>query len=400
MEHTYLEQRSHSILHCNRVGKCRGWDPERISPCPIDAASNGFISSTPRGLMIAARDILEAKLAYSKTLSDTLFQCTSCGNCTSLCNSIDLETGEPLTAPHKVFTAMRSDLLEAGIAPPMVGRYLRNVHDFGNAYAEPAEERDKFADDLDLDAIQVEHEYLFYVGDVGSYDPRAQIAAHSLASLLLKAGVSFGILGKQEKCDGNEVNYLGEESLFEHIARENIDLFVERGVTKIITLSPHAFNAIKRDYPEFGGHFEVVHYVQFLHQLLREGKLKPIKKLATEVTYHDPCFLGRHNNEYDAPRVVLSTVPELELIEMPRNRQNSFCCGGGSANFYTGVLDGGENRPSRLRVREAYRTGAKILATACPQCLIMFEEAIKAENLDNQLKVLDISEILLDACLS
>jgi Fe-S oxidoreductase len=174
----------------------------------------------------------------------------------------------------------------------------------------------------------------------------------------------------------------------------NTGVFEKSGVKKIVTLSPHSYNAFKNYYPD---RFEVYHYTQLLSKLIADGKLVIPTKNNMRVTYHDPCFLGRHNNEYEAPRYILQSVPGIELIEMDRNRENSFCCGGGSANFYIDFFGGGESSPSRIRVREALKTGAAILTVACPTCAMMLDEAIKNEGIDEQqLVIKDISEVLLE----
>ncbi|MCK4723289.1 MAG: (Fe-S)-binding protein, partial [Dehalococcoidia bacterium] len=166
----------------------------------------------------------------------------------------------------------------------------------------------------------------------------------------------------------------------------------------IITLSPHSYNVMKNEYPELGADFEVIHYTQFLRDLIKNKKLKPTKGFKARVTYHDPCFLGRHNEEYDAPREVLSSIPGVELTEMESRREHSFCCGGGGGNFYTDMLGGAENSPSRIRIREAYATGAEVLAVACPICMTMLDDAVKVEGLEDKLGVKDIAEIVRQAC--
>ena len=167
-------------------------------------------------------------------------------------------------------------------------------------------------------------------------------------------------------------------------------------MTKIVTLSPHAYNAFKNEYPGFGGQYEVIHYTHLLRELIKNGQLNFKGNITGKVTYHDPCLLGRYNNEYEAPREILQAIPGLELIEMARSKENSFCCGGGGGNFFTGMVDGQEG-PSRKRIKEAQATGAKVLAISCPICITMFEDAIKSENLEADLVVQDISEILLEA---
>lgn len=232
---------------------------------------------------------------------------------------------------------------------------------------------------------------IYYIGCVASYDSRAQGMARSLGNLLNRANLSFGILGPKENCDGNAANRLGEKGLFEILAKRNVDQFAELGAEKIVTLSPHSYNSMKNEYPEFGGNLEVLHYTQLLKDLVKSGKLN--FSINAEVTFHDPCFLGRYNEEYEAPREILESVPGIELVEMGKNREDSLCCGGGAGNFYTDFLGRSEYSPARVRVKEAYETGAEILAVACPICLTMFEDAVSAEGLDGKIEVKDISEI-------
>jgi Fe-S oxidoreductase len=240
-------------------------------------------------------------------------------------------------------------------------------------------------------------DFLFYVGCVGSYDKRANEAVRALGALLAELGFSFGVLGDAENCDGNEVNMVGEKGLFQLLVEKNVQQFKALNIKKVIAFSPHAYNIFKNEYPKYGGNFEAIHYTQLLREIVKSGKLHFSKKLNVCVTYHDPCFLGRYNEEYNAPREVLKSIPGVKLIEMERNKQYSLCCGGGGGNFYTGYLNGRENSPNRIRVREAYETGAEILAVSCPICLIMLDDAVKSEGLEDKLIVQEISEIVKDA---
>jgi Fe-S oxidoreductase len=179
--------------------------------------------------------------------------------------------------------------------------------------------------------------------------------------------------------------------LFEFLKEENTQTFKKVGVKKIVTLSPHSYNALKNNY---SNEFEVFHYTQLLRDLVKSGKLDVSRGFKAKVTYHDPCFLGRYNNEYDAPREILTAIPGVEFVEMERTKENSFCCGGGGGNFYTDILGSGMDSPSRIRIREAHDTGANILAVACPVCMMMIEDALKAEGLEDKLAIMDISEIV------
>ncbi len=215
--------------------------------------------------------------------------------------------------------------------------------------------------------------------------------------MLLKSGVSFGVLGVDEISDGNEVEMLGEDGLLEDLARKNIQQFSDLGVKNIITLSPHSYNVFKNRYPDFDGRINVFHYTQILSELIKTGKLSAPETSEMRITFHDPCFLGRWNQEYDAPRKVLRAMKGVDLAEMERNKKGALCCGGGAGNFLTDFLGGSDESPARIRAREACDVKADILAVACPNCLTMLEDAVKVEGLEDEIKVMDISEIFCQA---
>jgi Fe-S oxidoreductase len=377
------------IVHrCFRCGYCKFTSDYTDFNCPAYRKFR-FETYAPGGRMWLIRAWLNDEIKTSPRFQEILYSCATCANCVEHCV---FTFSEDLV---NIFIAAREELVNEGIIPPPVRDFLKNINVNGNPYKEPAQERGKWAEGTSIEAYDGQ-EYLFYVGCVGSYDERAKKIAATVGSLLVKAGVSMGILGEKETCDGNEVRALGEAGLFQFLAEQNIESFKQVGVKKIITLDPHAFNAFKNDYPGFGGEFEVYHYTQVLAQLLRSGKIA-LKEYNAKVTYHDPCYLGRHNGEYKAPREILKSIPGLELIEMERNGENAFCCGGGGGNFFTDILGGGEDSPNRIRVREALDTGAGIIAVACPQCAKMLEDGIKAEDLDYKLQVMDVAEIVMQA---
>jgi succinate dehydrogenase/fumarate reductase iron-sulfur protein len=319
-----------------------------------------------------------------------IFRCLNCRRCDVVCPIA-------LDVSSKTMERLKSEAVEKGYTPPPIRDFLENVYKFGNPWGMSPLKRAKWAEELEVFRFDSQkHDFLLYVGDTGSYDTRAQEATKSLTKLLLKAQLSFGILGKGEISDGNEVNRIGEKGLFEEIAQKNIKTFNSLKVRKIITLSPHAYNTFKNEYPSLGGHYEVVHYTHLLRDLIHNNKLNLMNNANSKVTFHDSCFLGRYNNEYDTPRDILKAIPGLELIEMERIKENSFCCGGGGGNFVTG-LDEGKQRPNMIRIKEAWATGAEIVAVTCPKCLVMFEDAIKAENLEENIVVKDISELLLES---
>jgi Fe-S oxidoreductase len=375
------------ILHrCFRCGYCKLPGSFQDLNCPSYLKFR-FESYSPGGRMWLLRAWLEGEIETSQRLAEILFSCAACGNCVEHC-VFSAFKGDLLNA----FTAGKQELVEQGAVPETVGRYLRAVHAFGNPYELPEADRARWADDLGVERYSGQ-EYLLYVGCPGSYDERGQRMARALAGLLLEWGVDFGILGEEERCDGNEVRALGESALFEQLARENIAKLQAAGVEKIVTLSPHGYHAIKNEYPRFGGSFETWHYPQLLAELVEKRELDggrgPLR-----VVFHDPCYLGRHNQDYRNPRAVLAALPGVELVEMDRSKADALCCGGGGGNFFTDVLGGGADSPARVRVREAAATGAEVLAVACPKCARMFEDAIGAEDLGDTLRVMDIAEIV------
>jgi Fe-S oxidoreductase len=326
----------------------------------------------------------EGEIEWSESLGKILYACTNCNNCVQSCKFLFKDD------IVNIITAAREEAVANGLVTAKVARFFGNIEAYGNPYRELRQNRGRWAEGTGIETYQGQ-EFLFYVGCVGSFDENGQRAARALGELLLAAGVSFGILGAAEECDGNEVNMLGESRIFQMLREKNRRLFKDAGVKKIITLSPHAYNVFGKEYPNG---FEVFHYTRILADLIKEGRLKPTSKLNSRVTYHDPCFLGRHAGEYQAPRQILAAIPGLKLVEMARNGENSFCCGGGNANFYTDFFGGGQNSPSRIRVREAHESGANVLAVACPTCAVMLGEAVKDEGVEEKLVVKDIAEIL------
>ncbi|MBW2049409.1 MAG: (Fe-S)-binding protein [Deltaproteobacteria bacterium] len=379
------------IVHrCFRCGYCKFTGDYTDFNCPTYRKFR-FETYSPGGRMWLIRAWLNQEIENSDRFQEILFSCATCANCVEHCVftfSDDLVN---------IFISAREEMVGKGIIPPPVRDYFKNITISGNPYKEPAADRGRWAEGIPVETY-TDQEYLFYVGCAGSYDERAKKIARAVCGLLLKAGVSMGILGERELCDGNEVRSLGEAGLFELLAGRNVEMFKELGIKKIVTLDPHAFNVFKNDYPDLGGEFEVYHYTQILWSLIQAGRV-PLEGSGLKVTFHDPCYLGRHNGEYRAPRDILKAVPGLGLTEMERNRENAFCCGGGGGNFFTDILGGGEDSPARIRVRDALDTGAETVAVACPQCARMLGDAVNAEGLEDRLVVRDIAEILMDCLL-
>lgn len=377
-----------SVIHrCFRCGYCKlTYDYSYVGfNCPL-YSTHRLETYSPGGLMWLLRaSLVQQEIPWSDRITNILYSCTMCRNCVQQCR---FSFNEDLV---DIFKAAREEAIQKRILPPRVRQFLTNTYLYGNPYRYLREERGDWATGTAVRLYERGNEFLYYVGCVGSYDSCSRRAAKALGEVLLDCGVSFGILGYLENCDGNEVSMLGEKELFELLRSQNTQLFQDLQVRKIITLSPHSYNAMVNYYSD---EFEVYHYTQLLRDLIKGGRLEMSKSFARRVTYHDPCFLGRYNQEYEAPREVLDSIPGIELVEMERSRENACCCGGGGGNFYTDVLGGGKDRPSVTRVYEAYATGASVLAVACPICRMILEDAMKTAGLEGNLEVKDISEIV------
>ena len=387
-----LEEFNRDIMRCFKCGGCTFGYGSFMPSCP-SGERYGFMSYYARGRIDMAYALLNKKLDWSEKLLHILYSCVDCKMCADMC------TEQTSVRNLDVIMEMKHEAIEGGSVPVEIRDYLESVDRYGNPYNKSRQKRGEWSQDLGVEQYSGQ-EFLFFVGCVGSYDDVGQRSSKAFAEVLLKAGVPFGILGSEESCDGNEVNRLGETGLFEVLAEKNIALFKAKGVSKIVTNSPHSYNAIKNEYPQYGGDFEVYHSTQLLRDLIKKGSIKP-GELKSKVTYHDSCWLGRRNDVYDEPREVLKAVSGLELIEMPRNRGYSFCCGGGGGNFITDFIGSGSvEAPARIRVREAVETGAEIMAVACPICALMFEDAVKSEGLEDKISVKDVCEIINNSMMS
>jgi Fe-S oxidoreductase len=241
-------------------------------------------------------------------------------------------------------------------------------------------------------------EILFYVGCAGSFDQRAQKITKAFATILNKIGVNYAILGKEEICNGDPARRAGNEFLFQMMAYQNIQLLDGYEVKKIITTCPHCFNILKNEYPALGGNYEVVHHIVFLQQLIDEGKIKMKEKgtfKGKKITYHDSCYIGRANNIYEAPRKVLEVL-DVELVEMKRSKSHGLCCGAGGAQVFK-EEEKGTIRINEERSREAIDTGAKVIASNCPYCMMMLNDGVKANGKEELVEVIDLAELIAES---
>jgi Fe-S oxidoreductase len=316
-----------------------------------------------------------------------LWACTTCSTCSLRC---------PAGVKNVEFImGIRSYLANTGEVPSTIRDALENTFLQGNPWGRFRDRRADWVKDLGVKIIgEASAETLLYVGCAPSYDPRVQSVSAALVKILQKADLDFGILGKKESCCGNEIRRMGEQALFKKLAKDNTNLFRKSGIKRIITISPHCFNAFKNEYPDLD--IPVQHYTQVIAELIEAGKLKMSKSLNSLSTYQDPCFLGKQNLVFDEPRKILTSIPGLEFAEMDRSRQRSLCCeGGGGRMWAEGETKGTRN--GEIRIKEAVALGAKVLATSCPFCLLTFEDSVKISGLADQIVVKDISELVVEA---
>jgi Fe-S oxidoreductase len=370
------------LLACLQCGTCSG-------VCPF-----GFLMDFPPSKMIAS---LRAGFFEWALKSDMVWMCVSCYACTQVCPAkIPLTLG--------LMTRSKEELLLAGNVPTELGDALENSQRYGNPMGESQRKRAAWSRGIDppvqiMSQTRQPVDVLWFVGDYASFHPRLQLVSQAFARLLNALGVNFGILGHEEYSDGDSQRLAGERGLFEMLAEKNGQAFARYSFGEIITTDPHAYNALKNQYPALGISYPVRHYTQFLVERLDQLKAllrRPLKALAA---YHDPCYLGRANGIYEEPRQLLSAIPELKLVEMSHHHQNSLCCGGGGGGMW---LDGftwekAHVRLSEWRVREAVAAGADVLAIACPYEAPRFEDAAKMVEKASRLVVKDIAEMLADA---
>jgi len=367
---------------CLQCGDCSGI-------CPF-----GYLMIHPPSRMIAH---LRAD-RFEKVLdTDTVWMCVSCYACTAVCPAqIPLTPG--------LMARTKEELILAGNVPTELQNALENSQRYGNPLGESPRKRADWATGIIpevkiMGKVKKEVDVLWFVGDYPSYHPRVQLITKALTKVLNALGVDFGILGPEESSDGDSQRLAGERGLFEMLAEKNGMAFSKYEFKEIITTDPHAYNAIKNEYPGLDISYPIRHYTEFLAERL--DQLKPLLKheVKSKVAYHDPCYLGRANGIYDQPRAILQAIPGLELVEMSHNHKNSLCCGGGGGGMW---LDGfqwekAHVRLSEWRVSEALAAGAEILAVACPYESPRFEDAAKTVQGAGQLKVRDIAELLAEA---
>jgi Fe-S oxidoreductase len=333
--------------------------------------------------------IREATFGLTEIDGDDIWRCTTCGRCPERCprGVKQIEVGVSLRR-----VAAEYEVFPASVRSARTAR--ASLISEGNPLQGERQKRADWAEGLGVKPFAEGMEILYFVGCYFSYDPRMKKAARATVDIFNKAGVDFGILGNDENCCGESIRKTGSEAVFKQLARDNIKSFIDRGVKRLVVSSPHCLHTFKNEYPEFMVHFEVLHLSEYLLELVAAGRLEFSGEYAKRVTYHDPCYMGRHNNIYSPPRELLEKIKGLVLTEMVDSHADSLCCGGGGGRIWMDTPQ--EDRFSDLRLHQARDTGAQVLATACPYCVTNFEESRLNLELEDVLEIKDIAEIVSD----
>jgi len=381
---------------CTECGRCQSVCPAWTTDKPL---SPKLLIMGLRDNMFASADRLlsgessgdVATLVPTTIDPDVLWSCTTCGSCVEQC-PVDIEHVDAIIDMRRYEVLMESRF------PSEASLLLRNMENQGDPWGLGSSKRTEWLGALDFEVPIVEGtipddvEYLYWVGCAGSLDERGRKQVESTARMLHRAGVTFAILGPRESCTGDPARRMGNEYLYQEMAKSNIATLNDVGAKKIVASCPHCFNTIKNEYPALGGDYEVIHHAELLSHLVATGRLVPGVAYQGTVTYHDPCYLGRHNRIFDEPRNVLDSIEGANTVEMGRCRERGFCCGAGGARMWMEENIG--RRVNMDRTHEALETGADVISTACPFCMIMLDDAVKANGKADEVSVLDISQLV------
>ena len=382
---------------CTECGRCQ-------EVCPATATNKALnprqvIHSMKMNLMANAAAIkagrepqvpLIGPEGEATNSTEAIWACTTCGACMEACPVL-IEHMPKIIKMRRNLVEMKSEF------PEELLNLFENMEQRSNPWGIAPTERTKWHTTMEVkDFVPGETEYLFFIGCAGTFDARQKAVTVAIATVLNMAGVSWGTLGKEERCCGDSARRLGNEYLFDQMARENVELFVNRKVTKVIAQCPHCFNTLKNDYRQYGLELEVLHHSELLARLLAEGKIKPNHQVTElgQVLYHDSCYLGRHNGIYDEPRGAIAAVTGERPVEAPRNRENAFCCGAGGGRMWMEEVGGERINVARVaEAIEALQTGSSTVCVACPYCMTMFEDGLKDKGMET-IRVMDVAEVV------
>jgi Fe-S oxidoreductase len=382
---------------CTECGRCKDACPTHLTGKPLSLkAVNDSLKHhlmQQRDSVVAGDPKHELPALVGPVISeDTLWACTSCGYCEAAC---------PIELEHldKFFRMRQHQVMIAGEFPHELKKVFEAYESQGNPWGLQSGQRGDWAQGLDVPVVATAADmggldYLFYVGSAMSFDPRGQKIARAFVAILKQAGVRFGILGGREGSTGECVRRVGNEMLFQQLAASLVGTLGELGVTRILTCDPHALNSLRNEYPEFGGHYELVHHTQLIAELLAQGRIR-VNASLQRVVFHDPCYLGRHNGEFDAPREVLQRLRSDAPLEMPLSREKAMCCGAGGGRMWMEETIG--RRINITRVEQALELQPKIIATACPYCAVMMADGLGAAQPGGATASMDIAELVAEA---
>jgi len=368
-----------------QVGSLEGYSKE-----------HGFDDAHPHPDLVFAKEQLDKaksnlenmpRLTGGRVADDTLWACTTCGACQEVCPVF-------IEHPMKIIQMRQNLVLEQERTPGELQRTFRNIERQSNPWGISNDQRMDWAKDLPVQTIEEnpDPEYILWVGCAGAFDNRIVKQTRAMTKVLDSAGVDYAVLGHMEACTGDPARRAGNEMLFQALAEQNVETLKSVNAKKVITSCPHCLHTLKQDYPQFGGDFDVIHHTQLIDRLIQDGKLKPEKSSVEAVTYHDSCYLGRWNREFDAPRSVIEALKPGRVIEMERSKQHGFCCGAGGGRMFMEEAEG--QRVNINRTDEAIATGAEAVAVACPFCNIMMTDGMKQRNVEDKIQVLDIAELV------
>lgn len=385
------------VLTCTECGRCKDSCPTWITEKPLAMM---WVNQDIRNHMIENKEEITnsieetelGQLVGNVIKEDTLWACTTCGYCEAAC-PIELEHLPRIYKMRQNMVMMETEF------PDEMMNVFNNYENQSNPWGVPADSRADWAKDLDLPIVGSEedmkkYDYLYYVGSAQSFDSRNQKVAQAMVKILKKNNVSFAILGSDEKSTGECIRRMGNEMLFQEMANELVETLNERRVMRIITCDPHAFNTLKNEYKEFNGYYDVIHHTEFINNLLESGQLE-LKESFEKVIYHDPCYLARHNGIIDQPRNLIDSITKDEPLEFGMNKEKSMCCGAGGGRMWLEETIG--SRINETRITQAMEQEPKVIATGCPYCLIMMEEASGNKGLKEQIETKDIAELVAES---